>query len=226
MKIRIAIAEDDNVTRKQYLQRFSFYDNIDIAAVAANGRELLDILSGLSEKKLPSVILLDIEMPVLSGIETAAAIKESYPQTEIIMLTVFKDEEKIFQSIKAGASGYLLKDSSTSQIVNAIEEVLDGGAPLSRSIAKKVLNYMRQGNHYSNQSNENTNETFELSEREIEILNAICEDKTESEIAELFFISPHTVRTHVKNIYRKLQVHSRGAVVKAAYKYNLVKKEI
>jgi DNA-binding NarL/FixJ family response regulator len=222
MKSIIAIAEDDPVTRKQYHQRFAFYEEIEIAAVAGNGKDLLDKLSKLTQEQFPSVILLDIEMPELSGIETASVISEYYPSVDIIMLTVFKDEEKIFQSVKAGASGYLLKDSSTSQIIEAINEVKSGGVPLSRSIARKVLQYMRQLSTEGMEAKSRKENRFDLSEREIEILTAIVNDKTEVEIAESFYLSRHTVRSHVKNIYKKLQVHSRGAVVKAAYQYNLI----
>ena len=227
MKINIAIAEDNPTTRKQHLQRFSFYDDINIVSIADNGQHLLDQLKQLDREDFPGIILMDIEMPVLSGIEATAMVKSRYPNTEVMMLTVFKDEEKIFKSIQAGASGYLLKDCSLEDLIEAIYELKEGGSPLSKSIARKVLEYMRQSNVESAVVDKRSSagaEQFNLTEREIEILKAIVRDDTEYAIASDLKISQHTVRTHVKNIYKKLQVHSRGAVVKAAYEHNLFPK--
>ncbi|GAB4370671.1 MAG: response regulator transcription factor [Calditrichia bacterium] len=226
MKIRIAIAEDDPMTRRQHLQRFSFFDHIEISMVAENGKKLLESLQELPPEKLPHLILMDIEMPVMDGIEAAVRIKELYPEINIMMQTVFKDEGKIFKSIQAGASGYLLKDCTTDELVKAVEDLQEGGVPLSRSIARKVLEYLRQNNTQNNGNARQANvepSHFELTNREVEILQAIIRDETEYAIALNFGISQHTVRTHVKNIYKKLQVHSRGALVKAAYDYNLLK---
>ncbi len=215
--IKVAIAEDNAFTRKQYEQRFQFYNDIEVVLLAENGKSLIDGLAKLSE--LPNVILMDIEMPGFSGIDAAAIVKDYYSEIEIMMVTVFKDEQNIFSAIKAGASGYLLKDNSTDEIVDAINELVDGGVPLSKSIARKVLGYLKDGNI----STEKEEADFKLTKREVEILQAIVRDDTEYAIAMDLKISQHTVRSHVKNIYKKLQVHSRGAVVKAAYEKNLLK---
>lgn len=215
--IKVAIAEDNAFTRKQYEQRFQFYNDIEVVLLAENGKSLIDGLAKLSE--LPNVILMDIEMPGFSGIDAAAIVKDKYPEIGIMMVTVFKDEQNIFSAIKAGASGYLLKDNSTDEIVDAINELVDGGVPLSKSIARKVLGYLKDGNI----STEKEEADFKLTKREVEILQAIVRDDTEYAIAMDLKISQHTVRSHVKNIYKKLQVHSRGAVVKAAYEKNLLK---
>lgn len=217
MSIQIAIAEDNPLTRKQYKQRFEFFEDIEILFISENGKELLKTLSTAGQ--LPQVILMDIEMPELSGIDTTAIVKDKYPSIEVMMLTVFEDEDNLFNAVKAGASGYLLKDTSTDGIAEAIKDLLEGGVPLSKSIARKVLNFIR-GDKPDKSSKE---ETFNLTNREIEILKAIVDDDTEYAIAMNLGISEHTVRTHVKNIYKKLQVHSRGAVVKAAYENNLLK---
>ena len=178
------------------------------------------MLTHLSKtKELPEVILMDIEMPELSGIDTTAIVKYKYPSVEVMMLTVFEDDDNLFKAVKSGASGYLLKDASTDEIADAIKELIDGGVPLSKSIARKVLNFIR--GHKPDKSSKE--QTFNLTNREIEILNAIVKDDTEYAIAMNLGISEHTVRTHVKNIYKKLQVHSRGAVVKSAYENNLLK---
>ncbi|MEZ4748460.1 MAG: response regulator transcription factor [Calditrichia bacterium] len=228
MKIRIAIAEDNPTTRKQYLQRFDFYDHIEIVVIAENGKQLLNELKKISKRELPQIVLMDIEMPLLSGIETTAQLKTLYPEIEVMMLTVFRDDDKIFQSIQSGAAGYLLKDCSLDELIEAIEELRQGGVPLSKSIARKVLDYLRRNQDDAVNADENPVvrvTRFNLTDREIEILQAIVRDETEYAIAENLSISEHTVRTHVKNIYKKLQVHSRGAVVKAAYEHNLLPKK-
>jgi len=215
--IKISIAEDNPLTRKQYLERFQFYKDIEILFVAENGNDLLNKLSKV--KILPDIILMDIDMPGMTGIDAAAIVKDKYPGTEIMMLTVFKDEKNLFNAVRAGASGYLLKDTSTDEIEAAIKDLMNGGVPLSKSIARKVLDFLRDKMISETKSEPD----FNLTNREIEILQAIVRDDTEYAIAMDLGISQHTVRSHVKNIYKKLQVHSRGAVVKAAYENNLLK---
>lgn len=222
---RIAVAEDDPVTRKNYIQRFAFFKEIEIVALARSGKDLLRKLERLSINAVPHVVLMDIEMPGLSGIETAALVKDEFPDTEIMMLTVFQDDEKIFRSIQAGASGYLLKDCSTEELVQAIAELRDGGAPLSKSIARKVLQFTKEKTSVAPKDFprlEPGASPFELTPRELEILQQIVHDEKEFAIARNLGISRDTVHTHIKNIYKKLQVHSRGAVVKAALMNRLV----
>ncbi len=226
MNIKLAIAEDNPQTRNQFTERFEFYDGIELEIVAKDGRELLRSLAEIPMEKHPDIILMDIEMPGISGIETAAAVKEKYPYIEVIMSTVFKDEEKIFKSIQAGASGYLLSDSPTDKFIEAMEEVLDGGAPLSRTIARRVLSFIRDQEpepvEKTDDREQGSSPEFGLSPRELEILEAIVDDQTEYAIAYDLEISEHTVRSHVKNIYKKLQVHSRTAVVKKAIENGLI----
>lgn len=220
MNINIAIAEDDPFTRNQYVQRFSFFNHINIVAIAENGQELLEKIAALHSDKRPTIVLMDIEMPVLSGIEATAQLKDRFHEVEVMMLTVFQDDEKIFQSVQAGASGYLLKDCSTDELVQAIEELHQGGVPLAKSIARKVLQFMRDSQ--TQRKSSTSAEAFQLTSREIEVLELIVQDEKEYAIAQALFISPATVHTHIKNIYRKLQVHSRGGVVKAALDHGLV----
>jgi DNA-binding NarL/FixJ family response regulator len=217
MKIKICLAEDNPVTRKNYQEIFSFYKEIEIVLIAENGQDLIEKLSLLPEAKMPDIILMDFEMPVMNGIEALTVIKDKYPGIEVIMLTVFKEDEQIFKSINAGASGYLLKDASIDELIRAIKDVKSGGVPLSKSIARKVLGLLRK-----EEIKQTPEEKFNLTKREIEVLQSIVNDATEYAIATDLNISEHTVRSHVKNIYKKLRVHSRGAVVKTAIKENLL----
>ncbi len=215
MSIKIAIAEDNPLTRKQYTQQFDYLKEFEVLFMAKNGMDLLKKLDKLDE--LPEVILMDIEMPELGGIEATAIVKDKYPSIEVMMLTVYKDEENLFNAIKAGASGYLLKDSTTEEIAEAIKEIVAGGAPVSKSIARNILKFIRGG-----KPGKKDEQKINLTRRETDILKAIVNDDTEYAIAMNLGISEHTVRTHIKNIYKKLQVHSRGAVVRAVYEKKLL----
>lgn len=217
MNITVGIVEDDPMTLHQYDQRFSLYDDIEITMKAPNGKECLQKLALIDEKLFPRVILMDIEMPIMDGIEATMQVKETWPDVEIMMVTVFKDEEKIFESIRAGASGYLLKDSETGFFVQSIRDLVSGGVPLSGSIARKVLDYMR-----FNDKLPGSRETFNLSDRELEILREIVKDLSIEAISDQLFVSPHTIRTHIKNIYKKLQVHSRAALIHKAHQNRLI----
>ena len=162
----------------------------------------------------PDVILLDIGLKGESGVEGAAAIKSVHPRVHIIMFTVYEENEKIFNALRNGASGYLLKTSSADEILSAIEEVLNGGGPMSPVIAGKVLK-MFQGLPHAN-------EKYNLSEREREVLNALVQGMTKKEISETMFISYHTVDSHIRNIYDKLHVNSKSAAVAKAVKERLI----
>lgn len=220
MKISIAIVEDDEKTRKWLLQRFHFFEEINILFTAKTGEDLLKQLSEMAESDYPQIILMDIELPGMSGIDATAMVKEYYPGIEVIMQTVFEDEQKIFKSIQAGASGYLLKDVHIDEYISAIKELIDGGAPLSSCVARKVLDFVREPEH--RKRNKLQGESFSLTAREMEILHFIVEDLTEHHIADELYISPHTVRTHIKNIYKKLHVHSRASAVRIALENNLI----
>ena len=221
MKTRIGIVDDNATVRNRLRQRFEFAENIAIVCEAYSAQNFLDQYEQLDRAQRPQIVLMDIEMPGMSGIEATFIVKEKYPELEIIIQTVFEDDDKIFEAIQAGASGYLLKDDDISTYEEAISGVSKGGAPLSPGIARKVLRLMRNGGptktaqHYSNPK-------FDISKRELQILECIVDDMLENEIADKLFISPHTVHTHVKNIYKKLQVHSRTALVRMALENNLV----
>ncbi|MEZ4825458.1 MAG: response regulator transcription factor [Bacteroidia bacterium] len=158
----------------------------------------------------PDVVLMDINLPGMSGIEGTQKLKTALPDLDIIMLTIQMDDHSIFESLKAGASGYLIKNTPPAELLQAITEVHEGGAPMSTRIARKVLASFR------------THSESPLSDRESEILRQLCDGQNYKVIAENLFVSGHTIRTHIKNIYRKLHVNSRAEAVKKAIKDKLI----
>jgi len=157
----------------------------------------------------PDVVLIDVQLPKMSGIDCVKIIKRELPHINIIMLTGHTDDENIFQALRAGAHGYLSKTIFPSRLLNAIKEVKNGGAPMTPHIARRVVNSF----------NNSKTTLSDLSNREIEVLDLLCEGKNNREIAGELFISSNTVRFHLKNIYKKLQVHSKfEAIIKATQK--------
>lgn len=223
MPTRVALVEDVPALRQRLVERLQFFDTVQITLISESGDACLDALARITPAERPEVVLMDIEMPGLDGIETTRLLRDRYPDIEVMMLTVFEDEERIFGAIQAGASGYLLKDTSADALVAAIEELRSGGAPLSPVIARKMLSLVRHdAAPLVPESGPDASEAFALSRREIDVLRAIVEADTEREIADRLFVSLHTVRTHVKNIYRKLHVHSRAEAVRLALERRLV----
>ncbi|HXF99923.1 MAG TPA: response regulator transcription factor [Bacteroidota bacterium] len=165
------------------------------------------------EKNVPDVLLMDIGLPGLSGIEGVKLIKSRFPSIDVLMHTVYDDDDKIFQSICAGASGYVLKNAESTELIRAIKEIRIG-APMSPSIARRLLSMVRDKEaRPANQMN--------LTPRELDILQWLVEGYSYKRIAEKLFISPLTVQSHIKRVYEKLQVHSKSAAVSKALKYKL-----
>lgn len=206
--ISIAIAEDNPLALKSILKKLSGFENLLVSHKAANGSVLLDEFSNMQAH----MVLMDIEMPVMDGISTTKQLKERYPDVKVIMLTTFDDDDKIFNAILAGASGYLLKDESATNIYKAILDVSNGGAAMSAGIALKTLNYIKSSNEKSSVKTENSI----LSQRETEILTELKNGLGYKQIADRLFISEGTVRKHIENIYRKLQVNNKVSAVNVA----------
>jgi DNA-binding NarL/FixJ family response regulator len=161
---------------------------------------------------------MDLEMPILDGIATIATGSVKYPDIKYIVLTIYEDDDKIFEAVKAGASGYLLKEDKAINIVEAITNVIDfNGIPMSPAIARRAMELLREAPKPVF-NNTDTAVEHQLSEREMEILKEVVKGYNHHEIAERLFISPNTVRTHVNNIYKKLHLNSRSQVMKLAYK--------
>ena len=204
--------------RDRLVQQLAYFNAVDLELVSESGEAFLADLAvrDRSGILLPQVVLMDIEVPGPDGIETTHQLGALWPSIEVLMLTVFEDEDRIFRAIQAGASGYLLKDAGPMRIVQAVQEVVEGGAPTSPLVARKLLNYVRQQDTPEAMS-------FDLTPREQDVLKHLVEDETEVQIAEVLGVSPHTVRTHVKNLYRKLKVHSRAQAVRIALEQRLTR---
>lgn len=210
--ITIAIVDDKQPNRVSLGEKITFDKDIELLFMAANGEDFLEQMKGCRHK--PNVVLMDIDMPVMNGIEAVNIAAEIYPETCFMMLTVFDDDEKIFDAIKAGATGYLLKDETIDRIIAAIKETVQfGGSPMSPRIARKALQLLMHAKVDTKQREE-TN----LSEREMDILQGLVQGLDYKAVAEKLFISPHTVRTHITNIYKKLHVSSRAQAVLLAVK--------
>ena len=216
MKIKIAIVEDNPHLTRSLFQSFKDYENIEIIFTAINGKKSLDALAGLPDEMLPDLMLIDIEMPEMDGIEATRKIRFLYKDIKIVMLTVFDQDEKIFDSILAGASGYMLKDDPMPKIVDGINDIMAGGAAMSPVIASKALTLLRNGGIKPIAEQEKNI----LSKREMEILEQVANGLSYTQMADKMFISPGTVRKHIENIYQKLQVHTKLEAVQLANKKN------
>ncbi|MCK7591534.1 response regulator transcription factor [Subsaxibacter sp. CAU 1640] len=216
MNIKIAIVDDNMFLINAVKEKLSFFEELNFKFSAMNGSELLIQLEGNSNLDL---ILMDIEMPVLNGIETTEIVKQKYPHIKIIMLTVFDNDENIFNAIKAGADGYLLKEINAKDLYNGILETLNGGAAMNPSIAMKTLKLLRNPMAIENPDDK---EDIQLTQREIDVLEQLSKGLNYNKIAENLILSSGTVRKHIENIYRKLQVHNKLEAVQKAKKNNLI----
>jgi DNA-binding NarL/FixJ family response regulator len=217
MSIRIAIVDDQIKNRLPLADRLMANTEIKVVFTATDGN---DFLAQLKVNEI-DVALMDIEMPDMNGIQAVQAASTLYPNIRFIMLTVFDDDDKIFEAIKAGASGYLLKDNSVSTILDGIKQVLDlGGAPMSPGIARKALSMLSKA---TLQTPSEVNDETGISEREMEILTWMINGLDYKAIAERLIISPNTVRKHIGNIYQKLHVNSKAQAIRLAMKKGWVK---
>ncbi len=216
MGIRIAIVDDKRLMRTTLFEQLSYYEELEIGLLAADGDEYLTKMKELPPVQRPQVVLMDIEMPVLDGIEAVGITKEIYPEVLCLMLTVFDNDDKLFEAIKAGACGYMLKDEKPVNILRAITEVVfEGGVPMSPRIAQQALTLLRNTNKPVEETLGDQPESV-LSAREIEILQRIVDGLNYQQIGERLFISPHTVRKHTANIYEKLHVSNKASAIKLA----------
>lgn len=203
--IKVSIYEDNAKLRQAMCMLISSQDDLQLMGSYEN---CVNILQNCQES-MPDIILMDIDMPLVNGIEGLRMIRPKFPLINVLMLTVFEENEKIFEAIQSGASGYLLKNSSLEDIIKAIHTVQEGGAPLSPYVAKKILAY------HSMQLNNPKNQLAEkLSDRELEVIQLLADGNSAKMIAERMFLSQNTILTHLKRIYQKLEVHSAIEAIK------------
>lgn len=204
MPIRVSIVEDDRRVRESLAILISGDENFQCVSTHGTAEEALADLP----QARPDVVLMDINLPRMSGIECVRKLKAQLPKLQILMLTMYDDDEKVFQSLVAGASGYLVKRTSPAELLKAIGEVHGGASPMSGKIARTVVEYFQKLQNVTSQQEY-------LSKREEDILDLLVKGYRYKEIADALSISFETVRSHLKNIYEKLHVHSKTeAVVK------------
>ncbi|MDH7913248.1 response regulator transcription factor [Winogradskyella sp. SYSU M77433] len=216
MKIRIAIVDDNTFLIKAVEEKLSFFDDLEVKFSSMNG---VNLLQDLEENSNVDLILMDIEMPVMNGIEATEKVKQNYPHIKIIMLTVFDNDENIFNAIKAGADGYLLKEINAGDLHSGILETLNGGAAMNPSIALKTLKLLR--NPFVIEDKEEQ-ENIKLTEREVDVLEQLSKGLSYNAIAENLILSSGTIRKHIENIYRKLQVHNKLEAVQKARRNKII----
>ncbi len=212
--IKIAIAEDNSFLAQSLINKLGLFDDFKVKFHSLDGE---DLLAKLENDANIDVILMDIQMPNMNGIEATRLINKQFPQIKIIMLTVMDNEQSIYESIQAGAIGYLVKESSPQDIFDSIHEILSGGAPMSPEIALKALKII-----INPAIVEFEEKDFGLTNREKDVLYHLSKGSNYNQIASNLIISPNTVRRHTENIYKKLQVHNKTEAIQVAYKYKLV----
>ena len=210
--IKVVIFEDNTNLRRGLATLINGSAGFECVGAFGNCDNLI---KNISDTK-PDVVLMDIEMPGMNGIEAVKILKPQFPEIKILMETIFEDDEKVFNSICSGAEGYILKNTPPSQILDAIREIHEGGAPMTPSIASKVLAMFKSGRSFSK------DESYNLTEREMEVLKFLVDGMSYKLIAEKCFVSIDTISSHVKNIYKKLQVHSKSEAVAKAIKGKIV----
>ena len=203
--IRVGIIEDNNALRQSLEQLFNRTEEMKCTVSLSN---LMNVASDIG-KSIPDIVLMDIGLPNISGIEGVRTIKANFPEVEVLMFTVFEDDEKIYDAIRSGASGYLLKKTPPEEIIQAVRELYDGGAPMSPSIARKVIQAFQA-------KPSNVTEEYQLTARESEILYSLVDGLSYKKMAEKYFVSISTIRTHICNIYHKLHVNSKSQAVAKA----------
>lgn len=213
MNIRVTIF-DDNPKRRDALKLL--IDDVDDMECVSTYNDCRNVLTHIDSDN-PDVVLMDIDMPHVDGVQGVQKIKNTYPNIKVLMQTVFEDNEKIFAAICAGANGYILKQEDPLRLIDSVYEVLEGGAPMTPSIASKVLQF------FSKKSQQENKTDYNLTKRELEILDYLVQGYSYKMIANECHISYTTVNTHISNIYEKLQVKSATSAVSKALKHGLLK---
>jgi len=225
MPIKVAIVDDKASNRIILRDKLQRHGNFQVCLVAENGKDFLERMKELPLEKFPSVVLMDLEMPDMDGVDAVAAGSYLYPSLKYVMLTIFDDEDKIFKAIKAGAFGYLLKDESSENIAEVLTQMDENSVgPISPGIAHKILQLVQNNKvsfwHHQNPVKDKT--PFNLTEREQQILKLLVQGLLYKEIGAQLDISPNTAKKHVLNIYSKLHVNSKAQALALAYEKRLI----
>lgn len=210
--ITIAVVEDREQYRQAMKRMFAQKPELFCAGIFGSAEEALEVIPSMI---VPDIVLMDIDLPGMSGVEAVGILQKTAPTIEVMMLTIFEDNDSVFQSLRAGATGYILKTSSPEEIFNFIIDLSRGGSPMSDGIARKVLRFFQNAPPERLYSSLISDEDYTLTRREEEIIQFLVKGYRYKEIAECLFLATETVRKHIHNIYRKLQVHTRAeAMVK------------
>jgi DNA-binding NarL/FixJ family response regulator len=214
------VAEDRDDLRSTLLRRLRFFHDVEVVLTAADGAELVDGTADLPVEDRPEVILMDLEMEGMDGVTATAAVRARWPEIAVVVLTVFDDDRRIGDALAAGAAGYLLKDEPADAIVGAVLEAVSGGTPVSGGVARVLVRRVRE-QEQARRSAEAALAAFGLTEREREVLTLLATGGTDEDIGQRLFISPHTVQSHTKSLYRKLGVSNRAAATRIAAAHGL-----
>ena len=212
--IRVLICDDHALFRRGLIMVLESEEGIDVVAEAEDGEEAIE----KAEEAAPDVVLMDVRMPRMSGIEATRAIADAVPTAKILMLTVSDEEEDLYEAVKAGATGYLLKEISIEEVANAIRAVVTGQSLISPSMASKLLS---EFNNLATQAQQKVL-VPKLTDRELQVLKLVAQGMSNREVAEDLFISENTVKNHVRNILEKLHLHSRMEAVVYAVREKLL----
>jgi len=212
--LRVIIFDDNKNVRESVAMLLSTTENMQLVAAFESCKNMLQQI----ELSKPDVILMDIEMPMLNGIDAVKELRSKFPNLPVLMLTGFEDDEKVFASLCAGANGYVLKNASMESLIQYINEVYSGGAPMTPVIARKVLNQFARV-----QPTQKQGEDYNLSTREKEVLQLLVKGKSYKMIADELNVSYETVHSHIRKIYQKLQVNSVGEAVSKSISQNILK---
>lgn len=205
MKINVGIVEDDRELRESLAKVIEGHSRLRCVAACKSGEEAIQVMPTAS----PDVVLMDINLPGMTGLKCTALLKDRLPKTQILMLTIYSNNNYIFEALQVGASGYLLKSTASEEVVHSIVDVMEGGAPMTGQIARRVIEEFRKpAKHGMTES--------QLTERELEVIQLIAKGYANKEIASQLGVAVSTIRRHIENIYSKLHVHCR---TEAAAKY-------